>query len=207
MNKPNTNEVPRPAVRSDEGDTQRSVDVAAQTSGEQPNNSLAGARMPATPTEQTNRPEPAQRANAAALMPDFESDDDTETRAAPGSDDEPPANFVRRPFGSQLPKLAFPQRRGFRRYWFNDKPGRVARAKEAGYRNVEENGQPVARVVQGGGLRAFLMEIPLKFFDDDMKAQQKQVDEIERAIRSGDMKRNDGDNRYVPKDAIKFRDE
>lgn len=206
MTKQQTHE-PRPATHSEQGG--KSADAAAQQRGE-PANSLAGARMPATSTEEKLLA-PAERANAAALEPDYataEPKDDpelAETSAAP--DDGRPANFTRRPFGSQLPKLEYPQRRGYRRYWFNDKPGRVARAKEAGYSNVIEDGQPVVRTVSAGGVKAYLMEIPEHWFREDMRAQQRQIDEIERAIRAGDMKRNDGDNRYVPKDAIKFRDE
>lgn len=197
---------PTPAVKSDGATPATSVDAAAQTRGAE-HNSLAGARMPAPPTDPvTDAPEPARRANVRDIVPDYESADEEDAAAA--AENEPgAAPFTRRPFGSQLPKLYAPQRKGYRRYWFNDKPGRIARAKEAGYSIVNEDGKPMCRVVQGGGLRAYFMEIPIKYFEEDMRAGQRQVDEIDRAIRGGDIKRTEGDNRYVPKDAIKFKDD
>jgi hypothetical protein len=42
----------------------------------------------------------------------------------------------RQPFGVLEQELAYPPRPGFRRYWFNDRPGRIRRALRAGYAHV-----------------------------------------------------------------------
>lgn len=96
----------------------------------------------------------------------------------------------RKPFGSQAQKLAYPQRAGYHRHWFNDVPGRIDRAKEAGYDHVMgEDSKAVKRPVgtkDGGGvLMAYLMEIPQDWYDDDMKAQQDQIDRQEKGLEKG----------------------
>src|SRR4051812_47316603 len=90
-----------------------------------------------------------------------------ETEAAPR------VRPTRKPFGGVELKMAYPQREGFHRHWFNDVPGRVQRAQEAGYTNVTGNdGKPVSMVVGtaegGGALVAFLMEIPEEWYKEDM---------------------------------------
>lgn len=102
----------------------------------------------------------------------------------------------RKPFGSTDQKLAFPARPGFHQHWFNDEPGRVVQAKEAGYEHVnDQRGVPVSRVVGvtsgGGPLIAYLMEIPQEWWEEDMARQQKLVDEKMADIRRGHVdKRN-----------------
>lgn len=97
----------------------------------------------------------------------------------------------RRPFGSQTQKLAFKRREGYHHHWFNDVPGRIDAAKDAGYTHVvdvvsNKNVQMVVGVTaQGLPLTAFLMEIPEEWFKDDMDAQQKQIDAKEATIRRG----------------------
>jgi hypothetical protein len=216
---PQQSNKPRPAVSS--GGATATTEPATETALAA--NGLAGARMPLQPEASIaegaiDHAQPAPpRASAleADLVPDGATSDDVEQGGAPHDDPAPepgsaegrPANFVRRPFGGVLPKLGGGQRPGYRRYWFNDKPGRIARAKEAGYTHVIEEGKPVRRTVTGGGLLAYLMEIPIQWFKNDMKAQEEQVNEIDRAIRSGNLKRTDGDQRYVPQNAIKFETE
>ena len=122
-----------------------------------------------------------------------------------------PEEFVRRPFGSSQEKLSAPKRPGYHRHWFNDYPGRVDRAKEAGYAHVNENNdkrRPMKRVVGtsqfGGPLTAYLMEIPYKWFEQDLAREQAKVDEIDAAIKQGKVSTKEGDERYVPKGGIKF---
>lgn len=96
----------------------------------------------------------------------------------------------RKPFGNQVQKLAYPLRSGYHRHWFNDEPGRIEKALEAGYTHVEDKeGKKVVRVVgvnQGGGsLHGYLMEIPQEWYDEDMAAQQKVVDAMDQAIKDG----------------------
>lgn len=204
----NDTNVPRQAERSG-AQQAASVDAADQ----QPSNSLAA--MAAPPTEQDEQPTPARpgEEDNERLTPDhLSADADTERGAqVEEGDNDRPANFQRRPFGSQLPKLYYPQRKGYHRHWFNDKPGRVDRAKQAGYAIVRGNdGKPVCRVVTGGGMRAFLMEIPLHLYNEDMLAQQKTVDEIDKAIRAGKMSAPNAQEeaaRYVPTKGIRFAED
>ena len=120
-----------------------------------------------------------------------------------------PVDFVRQPFGEEKLKLTAEVRPGFRRYWFKDYLDRIERAKKAGYVHVTENGRPIQR---GGGGRnddgtpvvLYLMEIPLKWFQEDMAAHQRKVDEIDDAIKGGAIGQKDDDHRYVPKHAIKY---
>jgi|SRR5262245_10965870 len=111
----------------------------------------------------------------------------------------------RKPFGSLEQKLQFPDRPGYHRHWFNDDPGRLARAEEAGYSQVnDEHGKPVHCVVgisRGGGpLTAYLREIPLQWYQDDMAAQENVVLELMRQIKRGEFERPggaDGAARYA----------
>lgn len=122
-------------------------------------------------------------------------------------DDEGPRKVTRKPFGSMSLKLAYEQREGFHRHWFNDTPGRIGRAQEAGYEHVKDAaGKNVSRVVGtaegGGALTGFLMEIPEAFYQEDMAAQQRTIDEKEEAIKRGIADSTEGDGRYVPSQGI-----
>lgn len=110
---------------------------------------------------------------------------------------------TRKPFGSTDQKLAYPQREGYHRHWFNDEPGRIFNAEQAGYVHVHgHDGKPVTRVVgtkQGGGpLMGFLMEIPQDWWEEDMGRLQSIVDEKEKGIKRGYIEKSD------PKDAGAF---
>lgn len=117
---------------------------------------------------------------------------------------------TRKPFGATTLKLDYPQRPGFHRHWFNDVPGRTARALEAGYEHVKDHeGKNVSKIVgtaEGGGpLHAFLMEIPEEWFKADMAEQQKIVDEREAAMRRGELESQEGDGRYIPSQGISIK--
>jgi hypothetical protein len=117
----------------------------------------------------------------------------------------------RKPFGSLEQKLAYPSREGYHRHWFNDVRDRITRAQEAGYEHVKDgDGKNVARVVgthpdNPGPLTAYLMEIPEEWWAEDMRAQQKVVDEKEDAMRRGELDSKPGDNRYVPSQGISIK--
>lgn len=120
-----------------------------------------------------------------------------------------PVRPNRKPFGALEQKLAYPAREGFHRHWFNDNPGRTARALEAGYEFVKGNdGKNVSRIVgtaEGGGpLSAYLMEIPEEWWKADLAEQQKQVNDKEDTMRRGELEMAPGENRYVPKQGIKI---
>ncbi len=117
----------------------------------------------------------------------------------------------RKPFGSSLQKLAYAPREGYYRRWFNDIPGRVQKAKDAGFEHVNDplTGKPESRVVgvQEGGaaLYAYLMETPQEWHDEDMADEQKKVDDMERSIKEGRVNIKPGDNRYIPGQGINIR--
>jgi hypothetical protein len=128
----------------------------------------------------------------------------TETEQAPS---RPPR--VRKPFGTMEQTMAYPKREGFHRHWFNDVKDRISRAQEAGYEHVkgkdDKNTSMVVGVAEGGGpLHAFLMEIPQEWYNEDMAAQQKIVDDREAVIKRGEADRQEGDGRYVPSQGIKI---
>jgi hypothetical protein len=123
----------------------------------------------------------------------------------------------RKPFGSREQKLAYPNREGYHRHWFNDEPGRIARALEAGYKHVtDESGKNVTTTVGvargGGGLTAYLMEIPLEWYREDMTAQeadyQALMSQIKQGRPPGGPSGQDGQAQYVPRDrGIVIREE
>lgn len=166
-------------------------------------------------TTQTNTTKPQRavrnEATETPRIPLQQADIDAMQAAdAPADEqsDERPADFVRQPFGAQHQKLLAPARPGFRRYWFNDEPGRVQRALGAGYAHVKTDGRNTSKVVGRNGDNtakvAYLMEIPQRWFDEDVAAQQAKIDEIDAAIKGGEVARKSGDNRYVPKDGIRY---
>lgn len=92
-------------------------------------------------------------------------------------------------------KLSAPERKGFVRRWFNDKPGRIAEAEELAYEHVTETGiksdSPDSRVRRlvgtqdGEPLYAYLMETPDEEYQagrDELEERHRQVDQ---AIREG----------------------
>jgi hypothetical protein len=123
--------------------------------------------------------------------------------------DTGPRHKPRKPFGAMTLKLAYPDRPGFHRHWFNDTTGRIQRAQEAGYEHVIADGKPMQKVVgtaEGGGpLVGFLMEIPEEWFREDMAAQQREIDDKEKAIKRGELESQEGDNRYVPATGIAIK--
>lgn len=128
-------------------------------------------------------------------------------RGTPPEAAPPRRERTRVPFGAMEQKLAYPERPGYHRHWFNDVPGRIERAKLAGYEHVQgTDGKPVARVVGrdqgGGGLVAYLMEIPSGWYEEDMEEAQAHRDEIANSIRRGDFKAPD--HGYVPQQGIKI---
>lgn len=115
---------------------------------------------------------------------------------------------IRKPFGSQSQKLARTPRPGFVGYWFNDKPGRIQTALDAGWEFVKDaKGQndtlPVGVNEAGGALMAFYMETPEEFYQEDMAAQQARVDATDNAIKRGSVGGEPGeDGRYVKRISI-----
>lgn len=118
----------------------------------------------------------------------------------------PRPGFVRKPFGSQRQKLQYPNREGYHRHWFNDEPGRIEAAAEAGYEHVRDerkggNVQTVVGTARGGGaLIAFLMEIPEEWYREDMAANEAEYASRMQEIRQGEHAKpqgRDGQLRYA----------
>jgi hypothetical protein len=153
------------------------------------------------------RPQVNQTATASAPARELTLQPDAVSTEATG--DQGPARRVRRPFGTQVQKLAYPQRPGYHRHWFNETPGRIQRAEEAGYNKVlGDDGKPVCRVggtrEGGGGLNVYLMEIPQEYYEEDQAAKQSRVDEVDSAIKHGGIQGTVGqDGRYIPASGIK----
>src|SRR3990167_9229806 len=136
-------------------------------------------------------------------LPPIESFDADYETADPENLDDYPEGFVRKPFGNAEQRLVGPNRPGYHRHWFNDRPGRVARAIEAGYKHVtDSDGTPVKRIVGvsqfGGPEVAYRMEIPQKWFDADMAKNAEEDDRIAAQIEGGEVGHKEGDERYVP---------
>ena len=133
------------------------------------------------------------------------------TEVAPIQSETPVrARPARKPFGALEQKLAYPDRENSHRHWFNDVPGRIQRAQEAGYEHVKnDEGKNVSRVVGvaegGGALTSFLMEIPEEWYKEDMKAQQQEIDKKEGLIARGELESQQGDGRYVPAQGISIK--
>jgi len=113
----------------------------------------------------------------------------------------------RQPFGAQEQQLAWAPEPGFRLYWFSDTPGRVARAKRAGYVHVidPDTGEPACRITDkadGRGRSSYLMKIPSQWYQQDMATQAAQLGRRLDDIKSGRTGPGAEDNRYVPKQGI-----
>lgn len=93
----------------------------------------------------------------------------------------------RTPIGTRS-VLRAEQREGYVRRFVNDEPGRIKMFEEAGYQIVTDGSAPSDRNVGdslgtgsvvskhvGGGTRAVLMEIPVEFYEEDMKAKEDLV--------------------------------
>jgi len=118
---------------------------------------------------------------------------------------------TRKPFGSHQQKLAYEARSGYHRHWFNDTPGRLEKALEAGYTFVLDRQQrkvsrPVGVSEGGGSLMGYLMETPEEWYKEDMAAEQQRINELEDNIRQGeDAQGKPGqDGRYIPAQGIKL---
>ena len=138
-----------------------------------------------------------------------------------------PTRKARNAFGSAQSKLSVPyQDPEYHYHWVNDTPGRIAEAEEHDYEFVTyEEVRMSARVATASGgtlgsnvsrlvgkqedgitpLNAYLMKIRKEWYDEDQKYQQSKVDEIDSAIRGGNIEGHVGkDGRYIPKGGIKF---
>lgn len=91
--------------------------------------------------------------------------------------------------------LTAPKRSGFVRRFVNDKGDRVQAFKDAGWTLVEDTPVGDSKIGRassigsttnpsvGGGQRAFLMEIPEKYYQEDYNAAQAKITQVESEIK------------------------
>jgi hypothetical protein len=103
-------------------------------------------------------------------------------------------------------QMAVPQRVGWARRWVNDTPGRLQKFLKKGWDFVKspETGENWLLVVNknissAGGLRGYVMEIPLQFYAEDQEAKQESLDALDAAIYGGTHNEEPDDKRYVPR--------
>lgn len=84
----------------------------------------------------------------------------------------------------------------------NDEPDRIARFQEGGYELVSDESVKVGdnrvslpsaegtvkQMAVGGGRKAYLMRIKKEWYDEDQKAKQKVVDDLEATTKANAMK-------------------
>lgn len=124
------------------------------------------------------------------------------------------------PFGIARTKLAVDQQiEGFHLHWVNDTPGRLGQAlagdysfvepAEIGLEDTRENKVMLLVGTQedGSPMNAYLMKIPLEFYYDDQTAGQSPLDQIDNAIRGGQLSApgDSSEGRYVPKEGISYK--
>lgn len=87
------------------------------------------------------------------------------------------------PLGSQT-RFNFPQRPGYRRYLFNDTGTNLAEAELAGYTFVlnRDGNKECLTVDRSLGMKGYLMETPLEFYNEDQEAYNKKIDETEKSL-------------------------
>lgn len=127
------------------------------------------------------------------------------------------------PLGGHRQKLnVHDQDKGYSYRWFNDAPGRIQAAEQAGYEFVTEatvgdtgdgdtdlGTRVSARVgATGNGLNstAYLMRIRQDWYDEDQDAKEQERSKIDAALRRGSVSGEPGqDGRYVPDSGISYK--
>lgn len=114
------------------------------------------------------------------------------------------------PMGVSQPKLKADPREGYVRRWFNDSPGRLQAAQEAGYEFVKDNQsrdqdsrrkERAGTREEGGVLHCYLMEIKEEFYREDQALKAVEIDKVDAAINRGSLTGAEGENPkdfYVP---------
>jgi hypothetical protein len=120
-----------------------------------------------------------------------------------------PSNIRRIPMGTLSARLRLDPRPGFYRRWLNDVPGRIERAKAAGYtfimgRDGQPKSAPAGTLEQGGGMRAYAMELPMHLREEDLEAKSAKNDEVDRALNRGSLNAQPDDKTYVPDTGIRM---
>lgn len=134
-------------------------------------------------------------------------------------DEQQPERRRRKPLGTPRQRLSATVPKGMVARWFNDWPGRISDALEAGYRFIGEDGKEaenrkgakkdrVGVNEDGSPLMSYLMAIPQEWYDEDQAAKQAEVDKHEHTIKRGNIRGaapQDGQSYYVPNEGISVR--
>jgi hypothetical protein len=119
----------------------------------------------------------------------------SDQRAQRPTDRNESGRRARVPLGIKQANLAASARAGYQRRWVNDTPGRLQQAEQGGYTFVSEDptakstdlGKHTSRIVgtkeDGTAMQAFLMEIPVEWYEEDQSAKQKPLDDFEAALK------------------------
>lgn len=121
-----------------------------------------------------------------------------------------PTRNKRTPFGYKVSKLDVAvEIPGYKLRWINDENGRIHEAQEGGYQFVEpsevgsantedtKEKRLVGKQQDGKPLFAYLMKLPLEFYEEDQELRRSEQKQIDDAIRGGSIGVTPGDNRYV----------
>ena len=101
---------------------------------------------------------------------------------------------TRVPFGAPVQRFNPPKEDGFHYHVFNDnwkkEPGRVERARAAGYEIVqhERSGETAGTNEDGSEIKGVLMRIPQELYDQDQALKNREMDKIDQQIHRGDFK-------------------
>lgn len=94
-------------------------------------------------------------------------------------------------------KFDVEQRPGYKRAWPVNREDEIEEMERRDWTKVlGEDGNPITRAA-GNGLRHFLMEIPVEYYEEDEAVRQQDIDEKSRAITQ--LKRGRYSADYVPK--------
>ena len=128
----------------------------------------------------------------------METEKKSRGREADGRDDAmtaraPEGRRERIPMGGLNLQLLASERPGFQRRWCAKRGTRLQKFLDAGYdyvkdeKNVDEAGDGMgARISKiSGDEMLYLMEIPLKWYNEDQAAKNKKRDEIDKTLRRG----------------------
>lgn len=130
---------------------------------------------------------------------------------------QPERKRTRQPFGVPRLKLSVPfEIPGYHLHWINDTTGRIQEAlngdyefvdpKEVGVEGVDGRYQCLVGTNEDGSAQiAYLMKIRQDWYDEDQKALSKVQDQFDDAIKQGKLDSTPGDNRYVPREGINYK--
>jgi len=111
------------------------------------------------------------------------------------------------PFGVPVKRFNAPEEDGYVYRVFNDnwrkEPGRIQRAKMAGYEMVahERSGEAVGTNEDGSEITGVLMRIPKEVYEEDQAAKQREIDKVDSQIMGGTL--TQVDKKYSPDGGIK----